>query len=127
MSLRSPGMRSQNDYFLTTTIEDVSTPDTAYIVVPDDGYIVKWISTLENAITGANSIVKLRLNGVFVTGTSHSVGFFQSAAGDVDFSHSAAASNHRALEGDVIGIETDGGSSGVAKLFCTVVIRRGAR
>lgn len=124
MALTAPGMRPLNDYFLTTTIADVSTPDTAYISVPDDGYIIKIFTALENAITVADSIVTAEINGVAVTGSSITVAFSGSGNGDVDFSEPTGA--RKVQEGDNIGIVTDGGSTTAAKLFVTVVIRRSA-
>jgi len=46
-------MRTLNDYFITAEIEDISTASSTFVAVPDGGKIVKIITALQGAISGA--------------------------------------------------------------------------
>jgi hypothetical protein len=115
-------MRTLNDYFLTANLADVSTASSVYISVPDRGKIIKIISTLSGAITGADSAVTTSINGTAVTGGGFTVAYTSSAAGDVDTAEPTAANTVE--EGDYIKITTDGASTGTQSLALTVIIRR---
>ena len=115
-------MRTLNDYFLTAEIEDVSTASSTFVAVPDGGKIVKIITALQGAISGANAAITFEIGGTAVTGGGITVAHSGSAAGDVDTAEPTAA--NRVEEDGTIEMITDGGSTGANKLNVTFVIRR---
>ena len=115
-------MRTLNDYFLTAEIEDISTASSTFVAVPDGGKIVKIITALQGAISGANAAITFEIGGTAVTGGAITVAHSGSAAGDVDTAEPAAA--NRVEQDGTIEMITDGGSTGAKKLLVTFVIRR---
>lgn len=115
-------MRTLNDYFLTAEIEDVSTASSTFVAVPDGGKIVKIITALQGAISGANAAITFEIGGTAVTGGAITVAHSGSAAGDVDTAEPTAA--NRVEQDGTIEMITDGGSTGAKKLLVTFVIRR---
>jgi hypothetical protein len=115
-------MRTLNDYFITAEVEDVSTTSSTFVAIPDNGKVVKILTALQGAITGANAAITFEIGGTAMTSSAITVAHSGSAAGDVDTSEPSAANN--VLEGGTIEIITDGGSTGTAKLLVTFVIRR---
>ena len=115
-------MRTLNDYFLTAEIEDISTASSTFVAVPDGGKIVKIITALQGAISGADAAITFEIGGTAMTNSAITVANSGSAAGDVDTSAPTAA--NRVEEGGTIEMITDGGSTGTAKLVVTFVIRR---
>ena len=115
-------MRTLNDYFLTAEIEDISTASSTFVAVPDGGKIVKIITALQGAISGANAAITFEIGGTAVTGGAITVAHSGSAAGDVDTAEPTAA--NRVEEGEAIEIITDGGSSTACECIVTFVIRR---
>ena len=101
-------MRTLNDYFLTSTIADISTASSTFVPVPDGGKVIKIITALQGAIGTANG-------GITVTQSG-------SAAGDIDTAEPTAA-NDVAEDGSIEMI-TDGASTNTIKLVVTFVIRR---
>ena len=84
-------MRTLNDYFLTAEIEDISTASSTFVAVPDGGKIVKIITALQGAISGANAAITFEIGGTAVTGGAITVAHSGSAAGDVDTAEPTAA------------------------------------
>ena len=115
-------MRTLNDYFITAEIEDVSTTSSTFVAIPDNGKVVKILTALQGAITGANAAITFEIGGTAMTNSAITVAHSGYAAGDVDTSEPSAANN--VLEGGTIEIITDGASTGTAKLLVTFVIRR---
>ena len=115
-------MRTLNDYFVTAEIEDVSTASSTFVAIPDGGRVIKIITALQGAISGANAAVSFEIGGTAVTGGGITVAYSGSAAGDVDTAEPTAA--NRVEENGTIEMITDGGSTGTAKLLVTFVIRR---
>ena len=74
-------MRTLNDYFLTAEIEDTSTASSTFVAVPDGGKIVKIITALQGAISGANAAITFEIGGTAVTGGAITVAHSGSAAG----------------------------------------------
>ena len=103
-------MRTLNDYFLTAEIEDVSTASSTFVAVPDGGKIVKIITALQGAISGANAAITFEIGGTAVTGGAITVAHSGSAAGDVDTAEPTAA--NRVEQDGTIEMITDGGSTG---------------
>lgn len=115
-------MRTLNDYFITSTIADISTASSTFVAVPDGGKIIKILTALQGAISGANAGISFEIGGTAVTGGGITVAHSGSAAGDVDTAEPTAA--NRVEEDGTIEMITDGGSTGTAKLLVTFVIRR---
>jgi len=115
-------MRTLNDYFITAEIEDVSTASSTFVAIPDGGKVVKILTALQGAISGADAAITFEIGGTAMTNSAITVANSGSAAGDVDSSEPSAA--NRVEEGGSIEMITDGGSTGTAKLVVTFVIRR---
>ena len=115
-------MRTLNDYFLTSTIADISTASSTFVPVPDGGKVIKIITALQGAIGTANAAITFEIGGTAVTGGAITVTQSGSAAGDVDTAEPTAA-NEVAEDGSIEMI-TDGSSSNTIKLVVTFVIRR---
>ena len=115
-------MRTLNDYFLTAEIEDISTASSTFVAVPDGGKIIKIITALQGAISGANAGLSFEIGGTAVTGGGITVAHSGSAAGDVDSAVPTAL--NRVEEDGTIEILTDGASTGAQKCLVTFVIRR---
>ena len=115
-------MRTLNDYFLTGTIDDVSTAFTSRIACPDSGRVIKNITVLGGAISGADAGISAKINGTAMTGGTITVAYSGQAAGDVDTCEPTGANN---VEQDgYIEIVTDGASTGAHSLHYTIIIRR---
>ena len=115
-------MRTLNDYFITSTIADISTASSTFVPVPDGGRVVKIITALQGAIGTANAAITFEIGGTAITGGAITVTQSGSAAGDVDTAEPTAA-NDVAEDGSIEMI-TDGSSSNTIKLVVTFVIRR---
>ena len=115
-------MRTLNDYFLHAEIADISTASSTFVPVPDSGKIIKIITSLQGAISGANAAISFEIGGTAVTGGGITVAHSGSAAGDVDTAEPTAA--NQVEEDGTIEMITDGGSTGAKKLNVTFVIRR---
>jgi hypothetical protein len=115
-------MRTLNDYFLTSTIADISTGSSTFVAVPDGGKIIKIITALQGAITSVNAGISFEIGGTAITGGGITVAYSGSAAGDVDTAVPTAAND--VLEDGTIEMITNGASSGAKKLVVTFVIRR---
>ena len=115
-------MRTLNDYFLHASIADISTASSTFVAVPDSGKIIKIITSLQGAISGANAAIFFEIGGTAVTGGGITVAHSGSAAGDIDTAEPTAANDVQ--EGQAIEMLTDGGSTGTRKLLVTFVIRR---
>ena len=115
-------MRTLNDYFLTSTIADISTASSTFVAVPDGGKIIKIITSLQGAISSANGGISFEIGGTAVTGGGITVAHSGSAAGDVDTAEPTAA--NEVAEGGTIEMITDGASTNASVLYVTFVIRR---
>ena len=115
-------MRTLNDYFITAEIEDISTASSTFVAIPDGGKVVKILTALQGAISGADAAITFEVGGTAMTNSAITVAYSGSAAGDVDTSEPSAA--NRVEEDGTIEMITDGGSTGTQKLLVTFVIRR---
>ena len=115
-------MRTLNDYFLTSTIADISTASSTFVPVPDGGKVIKIFTALQGAIGTANAAITFEIGGTAITGGGITVTQSGSAAGDVDTATPTAA--NRVEEGGSIEMITDGGSSTACECVVTFVIRR---
>lgn len=103
---------------LPVRIADVSTADTEFVVPGFRGKIKYITSVLKNAITGADAVCKVQIDGVDVTGSGFTVTQSGSAARDVDSATPTAANSFG--PDSVIGVVTDGASSTAAPLTVTL-------
>jgi len=115
-------MRTLNDYFLTSTIADISTASSTFVPVPDGGKVIKIFTALQGAIGTANAAITFEIGGTAITGGGITVTQSGSAAGDVDTAEPTAA--NRVEEDGSIEMITDGGSSTACECVITFVIRR---
>ena len=115
-------MRTLNDYFLTSTIADISTASSTFVPVPDGGKVIKIITALQGAIGTANAAITFEIGGTAITGGAITVTQSGSAAGDIDTAEHTAAND--VSEDGSIEMITDGASSNTIKLVVTFVIRR---
>jgi hypothetical protein len=84
-------MRTLNDYFITAEIEDISTTSSTFVAIPDGGKVIKIITALQGAISGANAAITFEVGGTAMTNSAITVAHTSSAAGDVDSSEPTAA------------------------------------
>jgi len=115
-------MRTLNDYFITAEIEDISTASSTFVAIPDGGKVVKILTALQGAISGANAAITFEIGGTAMTNSAITVAHSGSAAGTVDSSIPSAL--NRVEEDGTVEIITDGASTGAKKLLVTLVIRR---
>jgi hypothetical protein len=103
---------------VTTSIADISTAGQIYVAPGFNGRIRKAFSALNGAITGADSVLTLKINGTAVTGGTMTVANSGSAAGDVDSCTPSGANVFDA--DDAVEIETDGASTGTVATTITL-------
>ena len=115
-------MRTLNDYFLTSTIADISTASSTFVPVPDGGKVIKIFTALQGAIGTANGGITFEIGGTAITGGGITVTQSGSAAGDIDTAEPTAA--NRVEEDGSIEMITDGGSSTACECLITFVVRR---
>jgi hypothetical protein len=107
-----------NQLVLTAEIEDVSTAQSVYLVLPCACTLTKVYTVLQGAITIADATITVRDHSGASAGTI-TVAFSGSGAGDID--SLTPASNNTFTSGQRIRVQTDGGSTDAQKLFITLV------
>jgi hypothetical protein len=112
-----------NVFYLTCNLVDVSTAETAYLVVPFTGTLTKVETILGGAISGADATVTVSNTAGLSAGTL-TIAQSGSAAGDIDTL--TPASNNSFAAGTKISIATDGASTTAARLFITLTFTRTA-
>lgn len=105
-----------NRVLLSVRIPDVSTPKSEWIVPGFQGRIRKISSVIDGAITVANAVLTTEIGGTLVTGSSITIAFSGSAAGDVDQATPTGANTF--TDSQAIECITDGASTTAAA--CTV-------
>ena len=114
-------MRTLNDYFLTSTIADISTASSTFVPVPDGGKVIKIITALQGAIGTANAAITFEIDGVACTSAAIS----HVASGSAGKQYEVEPTSLNSVnEGSVIEAITDGGSTNSSKMELTYVIRR---
>jgi hypothetical protein len=106
-----------NFYTLNAQIADVGTASTVYFCVPRDGYLRSVETTLFTAITGADDVITVTVDG---TAASPTITITQSgsAAGDYDRGDYFIPVN----QGSRISIANSGASTGTSPLAYTVTL-----
>lgn len=107
-----------NKIVLTAVLDDISTPSTVYIPIPFDCIVNQVNTVLSGPITGADAVITPKNSAGTAMGT-FTVTYSGSAAGDVDAF--AATTNNTFTSGTKMQIDTDGASTGTAKLYISVV------
>jgi len=110
-----------NEMPVQAEMADLSTAGSAYAVAPRRGKIVRVFSVIKAAITVADAVWTMKINGAAVTGVSVTVAFTGAAAGDVDSAIAAIPVS----EGDTIEFVSDGASTTTAPTTFTAIIREG--
>lgn len=108
-------------YTLCTHINDVSTADSIYVPVPYAGTVVRVVTVLEGAITGANDTITVR-NAAGASMGTITITQVGSAAGDIDTL--TPVSNNTVTNNSFVRIDTDGASGSAQTLHVTIVIER---
>lgn len=94
---------------LISRMADISTADEVYIRIPSDGVLEGVYSVLHGALTNADATLTVKQTGsATATLGTITVANSGSAAGDVD----SLSLDTNVAEGDLIEVETNGGSTG---------------
>jgi hypothetical protein len=117
-----PNNRPLSEASVSAYMADISAASSAFVVSPFRGKITRVYSTIFNAITSADAVWTMKINGTAVTGVSVTVANSGSAAGDVDSGTPTAA--NAVNEGDYIEFVSDGASSTTCPATFTAVIDR---
>lgn len=112
---------SIHDRIASAYMADVSAPSSAFAVATRAGKIVAAYSVIYGAITVANSLITMKINGVAVTHPTWTIAYSGSAAGDMDSTIPTAANTVAA--GDRIEFISDGGSTTTAPVMFSAVIK----
>jgi hypothetical protein len=104
--------------FITAYLADVSTAGQIYVTPGFAGKIVRCTTALNNAITGADAGLTLKIGGTAVTGGTITITQSGSASGDVDECVPTGANTFTASQ--AVEIETDGASSTTAAVMVTL-------
>ena len=115
---------SVNNFFLTCTLDDVSTASSVYIAIPVNCTFVKGTAVLHGALATADSIVTFHNNAGSSMGTGMTVAFSGSAAGDIDTF--TPTSNNTFTANQSMRVTTDGASANTVKLSLTLEFTRTA-
>ncbi len=106
-----------NYYYLTATIADVGTASTVYFTVPRPGYLRAVETTLWGAITGADDVITVTVDGTAASPTI-TVANASSAEGDYD----SAQYMVPVSQGSRIKVANSGASTGTAVLSYTLTL-----
>jgi hypothetical protein len=102
-----------NKFYLQSQMTDISAPsDAVYFYIPVKSEITQLAAVLHAAITGANSVLSIYINGVLFA-DSLTVNFTGSSAGQSHVQTIVTANTITA--GSVIEVRTNGASSTTAK------------
>lgn len=107
-----------NDYYLSDRLSDISTAGQIYTVAPEGGTLKKVQTVLNGAITGADAVLTVKVNGT--SAGTITVANASSAAGDQD----ELDCDINVPEGAAIELETNGGSTNAVSIGVSYLIRR---
>jgi len=111
-----------NDKPLQASIDDVSTADQAYVAPGFRGRIKRVYATIDGAITVADAVLTIKINGTSI-GQTLTITQSGSAAGSVfELVVDPLETLANFDENDNIEIETDGGSTTARKLSITLIL-----
>lgn len=112
-----------NKETLTFRFTDLSTPSSQYLVLPYACTVTQIYGALQGVIITADTIFTFRNSAGASMGTM-TVAFSGSAAGDMD--SLTPASNNTFTAGQVMKIDSDGGSANTVDEYLTILITRTA-
>lgn len=104
--------------FLTVRLPTLETPGSTWVVPGFRGKIRKIHTVIHGALTVANAVITAEIGGVLVTGSSITIAFTSSAAGDVDSATPTGANTFTPVQ--AIEIITDGGPTAGAEATVTL-------
>jgi len=113
-------MRTLNDYFITSAIPDVSAASSTFVTVPDAGRIIK-IFAQNKATTTGTAAITFEIDTVACT--SAAISHVAASSALKKYTVEPTALNE-VLEGSILEVITNGGSSNASKMEITYVIRR---
>lgn len=106
---------------LTSRMADISTADECYIRIPSDGRLEGVYSILHGVITGSDATLTVKQTGsATATLGTITVANSGSAAGDVD----SLTLDTAVAAGDLIEVETDGGSTNAHPVSIQLQLRK---
>lgn len=108
-----------NWYALSEQITDIGTADSKIFVVPSTGFLRRVETILAGAITAADDVVTVALNGTNLSPTI-TIANAGSAAGDYDFAEFYSG----VAKGDRITVTNSGASTGATKCGVNVVLSK---
>jgi hypothetical protein len=117
-----PNNRPLTEAVVNMTLADLSTASSAFVPSPFRGKIVRASSAITNAITTADGVWSLEINGTAVTGSSATVTQSGSAAGDVDTVIPTGA--NYVNEGDTIEVVATGSCDTACVTQFSIIIER---
>lgn len=106
--------------FVQTTIADISTAGSAWVVPGFRGRIRKIHSVIDAAITAADAAITVEIGGTAVSGAALTIAFTGSAAGNVDSATVPFGSTNSFAPDEAIEVITDGGSTTASKAVITM-------
>ena len=113
-----PYVPSLKSKFVTVKISDVATAGQVYFAPGFSGRIKNITSCLGGAIGTANAVLSAKISGTAVTGSTVTIAYSGSAAGDVDSATPSGANEFTAT--DNIEIETTGASTNTVEVVVTL-------
>ena len=119
-SVKTGAGQSLKKIYLTTTLADISTASTCYVVSPVAGTISKIYSIINGAIATADSVITGKIATTAITDGAFTIAYSGSAAGDIDSATPSAANTVAA--GSNINFTTDGASSNTVSAEITIEI-----
>lgn len=105
--------------YLTTTLADISTASSAYVVSPVNGTLTVIRTVLYGTIATDDPMLSTEINGTLVTNSQIQ---YLSGAGAGLAGSAAPTANNTVAIGNVLEIITDGASTGTAPVTVTYVI-----
>ena len=121
-SLNLAGMGNPNDFYLSTTLDDISSPGFTALAVSESCQIISIVGVLEGPITTADATVSFSRVGVGSLGAPIIIPFSGSAKGT--FFIFTATNNRDLVPGQFIQITSDGASDGAQRLFLVAKFTR---
>ena len=108
--------------YFTVTMADVSaTSSVVYVTMPCRGRVIRAYCTISGAISGADNALTATINGTAITGMSATMANAGSGAGSTTTLADATGANNF-VDGDYVGLLSDGGSSTTALGYWTLVV-----
>ncbi len=116
-----PAVHKFRRQYFNAYMADISAASTAYITMPCRGRVVRAYVVIANAITSADSLLTGSINGTAITGFTGTAANSGSGAGS-SFTMADATAARDFVDGDVVGLISDGASSTTAIANWTLVV-----